>query len=143
MGNQVVVTGGSGFIGSHVVDALIEAGHQVRVIDTSAPHREDVDWARVDLLDGDGLVEAVRGSQAIFHLAAAADVNVVYAHPVEGTALNSLGTVNVLEAARRADAGRVVLASTVWVYAASRETVVDETTCFEPETDRHLYVSTK
>src|SRR5262249_52157004 len=82
-------------------------------------------------------------SEAIFHLAAMADVNDIFAAPVESVALNTLGTVKVLEAARQAEAGRVILASTVWVYAATTGQVVDESTCFQPETDRHLYVSTK
>src|SRR5205085_11136918 len=61
----------------------------------------------------------------------------------ESVALNMLGTARVLEAARRADAGRVILSSTVWVYAATREQVVDEETLFDLDTDRHLYVSQK
>ncbi len=72
-----------------------------------------------------------------------ADVNDIFASPVESVALNTVGTVHVLEAARRADAGRVILASTVWVYAASTKPIVDESTPFEPETDRHIYVTTK
>ncbi|HEU5421915.1 MAG TPA: NAD-dependent epimerase/dehydratase family protein [Nitrolancea sp.] len=142
MRKLIAVTGGSGFIGSHVVDALLGAGYGVRVLDTRAPHREDVEWAAVDLLSDD-VADALAETEAVFHLAAAADVNDVYAAPVESVALNSLATVRLLEAARRAEAGRVILASTVWVYAASRQPVVDETTCFEPESDRHLYVSTK
>jgi UDP-glucose 4-epimerase len=54
-----------------------------------------------------------------------------------------VGTANVLEAARVADAGRVILASTVWVYAATTKQIVDEDTPFEPATNRHIYVSTK
>ena len=143
MSQSVAITGGSGFIGSHVVDAMLGAGHQVRVLDGRAPHRPDVDWTPVDILDGDALVQAVRGADAIFHLAAMADVNDVFAAPVESVALNTLGTVRVLEAARQAEAGRVILASTVWVYAATTGQRVDESTPFDPETDRHLYVSTK
>jgi UDP-glucose 4-epimerase len=141
--SRVSITGGSGFIGSHVVDALLDEGHQVRVIDSRAPHRPDADWMPVDIMDGERLAQAVRGSDAVFHLAAMADVNDIFAAPVESVALNTLGTVKVLEAARQADAGRVILASTVWVYAATTGQVVDESTCFQPETDRHLYVSTK
>jgi UDP-glucose 4-epimerase len=139
----ITVTGGSGFVGSHVVDALIAAGHEVRVIDRRPPLRLDVDWREVDLLDEDALTEAVRGSEAVFHLAAMADVNDVLAHPVESVALNALGTVRVLEAARRADAGRVILASTVWVYSATHGQTVDEQTLFDLDTDKHIYVSEK
>ena len=143
MPQRIAITGGSGFIGSHVVDALLAEGHQVRVLDGRAPHRPDADWMPVDILDQDDLTRAVRGSDVIFHLAAMADVNDIFADPAGSVALNTLGTARVLEAARQADAGRVVLASTVWVYAATSGQRVDETTCFEPETDRHLYVSTK
>ena len=72
-----------------------------------------------------------------------ADVNDVFAAPARATEVNIVGTVNVLEAARQADAGRVILASTVWVYAATSGERVDETTRFDPDTNRHLYVSTK
>jgi UDP-glucose 4-epimerase len=139
----VAITGGSGFIGSHVVDALLAAGHKVRVLDGVAPHRADAEWVPVDILDTEALTETVRGMDAVFHLAAMADVNHVFERPVESVTLNVAGTASVLEAARLAEAGRVILASTVWVYAATRGYLVDESTPFDPETDRHLYVSTK
>jgi len=142
-GRPVAVTGGSGFIGSSVVDALRGAGHAVRVLDPQAPHRDDVDWRRVDVLDLDELTKELDGSGPVFHLAAMADVNDVIAAPAQATQVNVVGTVNVLEAARRSDAGRVILASTVWVYDATRGERVDETTPFDPDTNRHLYVSTK
>jgi UDP-glucose 4-epimerase len=139
----VTITGGSGFVGSHVVDLLAAAGHAVRVLDTQRPRRSDVSWTPVDIMDLDALTRAVRGSDFVFHLAAVADVNDVFAAPAAAVALNVGGTANVLEAARRAEAGRVVLASTVWVYSASLPQQVDEETCFNPTTDRHLYASTK
>jgi UDP-glucose 4-epimerase len=139
----ITVTGGSGFVGSHVVDALIAAGHEVRVIDRQPPLRLEADWREVDLLDEDALTEALRGSDVVFHLAAMADVNHVLANPVRSVELNALGTVRVLEAARRAEAGRVILASTVWVYSATHGQVVDEDTLFDLESDKHIYVSEK
>jgi UDP-glucose 4-epimerase len=139
----VAVTGGSGFIGTHVVDALLEAGCIVRVLDPKPPHRADAEWVPVDVLDTDGLTTALTGAEVIFHLAAIADVNDVIADPTLAIQVNTLGTARVLEAARRADAGRVVLASTVWVYAATTGEVVDENTVFDPNTDRHLYVTSK
>jgi UDP-glucose 4-epimerase len=140
---QITVTGGSGFVGSHVVDALLRAGHDVRVIDQRPPLQLEADWREIDLLDEEALTGALAGSDAVFHLAAMADVNDVLAKPVESVALNALGTVRLLEAARRADTGRVILASTVWVYSATHGQVVDEETLFDLEADKHIYVSEK
>jgi UDP-glucose 4-epimerase len=141
----VAVTGGSGYIGSHVVDALVAAGCTVKVLDQRSPHQADAEWVPCDILDLDGLTRAVAGADLVYHLAAVADVNDVIADPTVAIEVNTLGTSRVLEAARRADAGRVVLASTVWVYAAVApgEGEVDEDTPFDPTTDRHLYVTSK
>lgn len=140
----IAVTGGSGFVGSHVVDALLDAGHAVRVIDPKKPlQADDVDWADVDMLDQEALTDALQGVGPIFHLAAMADVNDIVADPPQSVWLNTFGVARVLEAARRAEAGRVVLSSTVWVYAATHGDEVDETTLFDLQTDRHLYVSEK
>jgi len=98
------------------------------------PHQEDVPASVTD---------ALKNAHAVFHLAAMADVNDIVADPAESVALNTLGVARVLEAGRRADAGRVIVSSTVWVYAATHGDVVDETTPFDLETDRHLYVSEK
>lgn len=143
MKRTVAVTGGSGYIGSHVVDALLDAGCTVKVLDQRAPHRPDAEWVPCDVLDLDGLTQAVEGAELVYHLAAIADVNDVIADPTMAIEVNTLGTSRVLEAARRADAGRVVLASTVWVYAATTGDEVDEDTVFDPSTDRHLYVTSK
>ena len=103
--DTVAVTGGSGFIGSHVVDALLGAGHAVRVLDQRPPLQAEAEWAEVDLLDQDSLTDALKGCGPVFHLAAMADVNQVIAEPAESVAVTALGAARVLEAARRADAG--------------------------------------
>jgi len=139
----IAVTGGSGFVGSHVVDALLGAGYDVRVIDPRQPVQAKVDWADVDMLDQDSVTDALKGVQYVFHLAAMADVNDIIADPAESVALNTLGVARVLEAGRRADTERVIVSSTVWVYAATHGDVVDETTPFDLNTDRHLYVTEK
>src|SRR4051812_38630475 len=140
---RVAVTGGAGFIGSNVVDALIAAGRRVRVLDPVAPHRDDVEWLPTDILDRHAVMAAIEGCGPVIHLAAMADVNEVISDPVRATELNVGGTVNVLDAARQVGAGRVVLASTIWVYDASRGERVDESSPFYADTKRHLYVSTK
>ena len=140
----IAITGGSGFVGSHVVDAMVRAGHQVRVIDPKPPMQgDDVEWADVDMLDQDAITDALKGVGPVFHLAAMADVNDIVADPAGSVELNSMGVARVLEAARRADAGRVLVSSTVWVYAATHGDEVDETTLFDLDTDKHLYVSEK
>src|SRR5712692_4851797 len=117
---RAVVTGGSGFIGSHVVDALKDASYDVTVVDYRAlPHRQDVNFENVDLMDLSSVLSATRGAQHIFHLAAVSNVNYAYKYPVYTTSLNVVGTANVLEAARLNGAQRVYLASTVWVYNGS------------------------
>jgi len=141
---RVAVTGGCGFIGSHVVDKLMDHNIDVRVLDTAGtPHRDDVEHVRVDILDQQALDEATRGMDVIYHLAAVADVNNVARDPTGSVALNILGTANVLEAARRNELRRVILASTVWVYGAAREERVDETSCFDAALTGHVYTTTK
>jgi UDP-glucose 4-epimerase len=143
---NVVVTGGSGFIGSHVVDALADAGHRVTVIDHRVrPHRTDVEFEDVDLLDLSSILAATREAEHIFHLAAVSNVNYAYKYPAYSTALNVMGTTNVLESARVNGAKRVHLASTVWVYNGSPddEQVVDETVPFYLNGAGHIYTSTK
>jgi len=72
----VLVTGGSGFIGSHIVDKLIEHGYDVRVMDLREPHRDDVEWLKGDILNPHDCLAACRDADVVYHLAAIADVNV-------------------------------------------------------------------
>lgn len=142
---KVAVTGGSGFIGSHVVDSMVEAGHQVTVIDHRVrPHRDDVSFEDVDLMDLSSVLSATRGIEHIFHLAAVSNVNSAHKYPVYTTALNIMGTAHVLEAARINAATRVYLASTVWVYNGSpSERPADETVPFYLNGAGHIYTSSK
>ncbi len=142
---KTVVTGGSGFIGSHVVDALIDNGHSVTVVDhRTKPHRTGLQYEDVDLLDLSSVLVALRGAEHIFHLAAVSNVNYAHKYPVFTASLNVLGTANVLEAARITGAKRVHLASTVWVYnGAPGKDLVEETTPFYMDGAGHIYTSTK
>lgn len=140
---EVAVTGGAGFIGSHVVDHLIAAGHRVRVLDLKPPHRADVDWRSNNLCIPAEALEATRGCDAIMHLAAMANVNDVAAAPHESIELNVSATGALLEAARVHGLSHFVFASTVWVYEASDETNVDETTPLRPDGAKHLYTAEK
>jgi UDP-glucose 4-epimerase len=142
---KVAVTGGSGFIGSHVVDALIDAGHTVTVIDhRTKPHRSDVKYEDVDLLDLSSVLAATRETEHVFHLAAVSNVNHAFKYPVFTASLNVMGTANVLEAARINGVKRVHFASTVWVYnGAPGKEQVEETSPFYMDGAGHIYTSTK
>lgn len=142
---KVAVTGGSGFIGSHVVDALVEAGHEVTVIDHRCrPHRDDVGFEDVDLMEMSSVLSATRGAEHIFHLAAVSNVNYAHKYPVYSTALNVMGTTHVLEAARINGVKRVHLASTVWVYnGAPNGKPADESVPFYLDGAGHIYTSSK
>jgi UDP-glucose 4-epimerase len=140
---DVLVTGGAGFIGSHVVDRLLADGHRPRIYDLRrSPHHPagDVQAMRGDIADLPRLSRAMRGCDAVIHLAAAADVADVQAAPAESEERNAHGTLNVLEAARSTEVGRVVYASTIWVYSDT-EGVLEESAPLMPPA--HLYSATK
>lgn len=143
--STVAVTGGSGFIGSHVVDALLDKGHEVTVIDHRVrPHRPDVKFEDVDLMDFSSVLSATGGAEHVFHLAAVSNVNTAYKYPVYSTALNVMGTTHVLEAARINKAKRVYLASTVWVYnGIPNGRVADESVPFYLNGAGHIYTTSK
>ncbi len=141
--SKVLVTGGSGFIGSHVVDKLYDAGFQPRIYDLQeSPHHEpdSVDTVTGDLFDHDALCAAMEDCEAVIHLAAYADVGIVAKEPVQAEECNSRGTLAVLEAAKATDT-RVVYGSTIWVYGASGDGLIDEDAPLGlPD---HLYTASK
>jgi UDP-glucose 4-epimerase len=141
---RVLVTGGSGFIGSHVVDKLRARGHEPVIYDLRpSPWHEpgSVDTVLGSITDREALERALHSCDAVAHLAAVADVNDVHAEPEDAERVNARGTVTVLEAARRAGVKRIVYASTIWVYSDCEPEAVDEDTLLPPPS--HLYTSTK
>jgi UDP-glucose 4-epimerase len=143
---RVLVTGGSGFIGSHVVDKLRARGHEPVIYDLRPSPWHDGEDAAVDtvfgsITDREGLERALHSCDAVAHLAAVADVNDVHASPEDAERVNARGTVAVLEACRRAGVKRIVYASTIWVYSDCEPDEVDEDTLLPPPS--HLYTSTK
>lgn len=124
-----LVTGGAGFIGSHLVERLIALGHRVRVLDDlSEGRRENLAavWDRIEFIEGDlrdpeTVRRAVCGVEYILHQAALRSVPRSVEDPVTTTAVNVLGTVNLLRAACDAGVRRVVFASSSSVYGETAE----------------------
>lgn len=130
------VTGGAGFIGSHIVQALVGRGDRVRVLDNfSTGHRENlganaakVEIIEADLNDAAAVGRAVAGCEVVFHQAALASVPRSIEHPLDTHAACASGTLNVLDQARRAGVRRVV-------YAASSSAYGNQPTPRKTETD--------
>jgi UDP-glucose 4-epimerase len=141
---RVLVTGGAGFIGSHVVDKLRARGHQPVIYDLRPSPWHDTDEVETvigSITDREALERALENCDAVAHLAAMADVNDVHRDPEDAEQVNARGTAAVLEAARRAGVKRVAYASTIWVYSDCAPDEVDEETLLAPPS--HLYTSTK
>jgi UDP-glucose 4-epimerase len=143
---KVMVTGGSGFIGSHVVDALIESGHEVLIYDLASPiYGQKCRYAQGDVNDSEMLIRSSRGYDAIYHMAAEANVNIFYETPVLSNYNTSNSTISVLECARKNNIGRVLLSSTEWIYGSiegEENTQITEESVYAQYPD-HLYTSSK
>lgn len=119
---KVLVTGGAGFIGSHLVEALLHSGHQVCVLDNlSSGKRENINGLAIDLVvgdirDWDAVSQAVVGYDFVFHQAALVSVPESLADPRLNHEINVTGAFHVFEAARQAGVKRVVYASSAAVY---------------------------
>jgi UDP-glucose 4-epimerase len=116
------VTGGAGFIGSHLVRALLERGLRVRVIDNLSVGRSDRVPGEAILIEGDitdheSIAEAVEGCDVVFHLAARVAIRSSFEFAFEDAMTNVGGTARVLRAAEQAGARKVVVASSMAVYA--------------------------
>jgi UDP-glucose 4-epimerase len=126
---KVLVTGGGGFIGSHLVRRLLDEGHEVRVLDNFATGRRE---NLLEILDAIELIEgdiqsderahtAVRGCEVVFHQAALPSVPRSIQDPLTTNAVSVTGTLNVLLAARDADVRRVIFSSSSSIYGAGKE----------------------
>src|SRR5687768_4311005 len=113
------VVGGSGFLGSHVADALVEAGHRVRILDRTPSQwlREGQEMIVGDILDPGVVERAISGCSVVYNFAAIADLDEALSLPVETVRVNVLGNVQLLEACRRHRVERYVYASTVYVHS--------------------------
>jgi UDP-N-acetylglucosamine/UDP-N-acetylgalactosamine 4-epimerase len=127
-GAAVLVTGGAGFIGSHLVDALLACGASVRVLDNLSTGRtvnirhclERIDFVQGDIRDPQTCESACAGTACVFHQAALGSVPRSIADPATSIAVNVTGTANVFAAARKAGVKRVVYASSSSIYGDSQ-----------------------
>lgn len=143
---KIIVAGGSGFIGSHVVDVFLEQGYEVVIYDLDAPrYGQSCAYVRGDTRDIDRMVQVFENGDIVYLLAAEANVNRFYESPVYSNDITANSTLSVLEAARRTGGARVILASTEWVYGSlpdAGEAMVTEGTPYAESPD-HLYTSSK
>jgi dTDP-L-rhamnose 4-epimerase len=118
---RVLVTGGAGFIGSHVVDALVDRGDEVRVLDTASSAPDGVDHHRADVRDPDAVRGAIAGVDAVCHQAAMVGLGVDFADAPAYVSHNDQGTAVLLSALHEQRfRGRLVLASSMVVYGEGR-----------------------
>lgn len=139
---RIVVTGGSGFVGHYLTRKFLERGYDVTVLDKQKPSDKDAEWNSVDILNLDELVECLNGVDVVYHLAAIADASFAARNPLLTVKINVEGTANVLEACRINKVKRLMYASTIWVYNASKEYKVDEYTLLTTNT-KHVYTTSK
>jgi UDP-glucose 4-epimerase len=121
-----LVTGGAGFIGSHLVDRLVGEGASVRVVDNFSTGRAEnvnpgADMVEGDITDYDLMARLTEGVDVVFHLAAVGSVARSVENPLVSDRANTHGTLTVLKAAVEAKAGRVVFASSSSVYGGAAE----------------------
>jgi UDP-glucose 4-epimerase len=135
---KALVTGGGGFIGSNLVRALLEAGHDVRVLDNfSTGNRANLSGLDIEVVEGElrsyeRVHNAVRGTEVVFHLGALGSVPRSVQDPLTSSAVNIEGTLNVLLAARDEGIRRVVYSSSSSVYGTRRELPVTEGQASDP-----------
>jgi len=135
-----IVTGGAGFIGSHIVEKLKRLDHMVVVIDNEYSDNDNFHWRKdtlnvnIDITDYKALKQACTGADYIFHLAAEARIGPAIENPVNALNINTMGTCNVLQCAREVGAKKVLYSSTSSGYglneAPNVETQPDD--CLNP-----------
>ncbi len=150
---RVLVTGAAGFIGSHLTEALVQAGASVRAF-VRYNSRNDYGWLaaidpetlrdveifRGDLTNPDAVLGGAQGCNTILHLGALIPIPYSYRHPREFVAANVEGTLNILEAARRLDVSRVIHTSSSEVYGTALRVPIDEQHPLHPQSP---YAATK
>jgi len=136
---KVLVTGADGFIGSHLTESLLEQGYEVKAftyynsfnswgwLDTLPKEKlNQIEIFSGDIRDPNGVAEAMKGIDQVFHLAALIAIPFSYHSPDSYVDTNIKGTLNVLQAARKLDTGRVLITSTSEVYGTAMYVPIDE-----------------
>ena len=152
-GKKVLITGGAGFIGSHLVDLLLRLGSQITVYDRFDDFypgkeanvqeflgRKGFRLVRDDILNSEALGSAMKGADVVFHLAAQAGVRYCMQFPNKANEVNVTGTLNVLEAARKNKVKKLIYASSSSVYGVPVRVPMDEG---HPQLPTNLYGATK
>lgn len=143
-GKRVLVTGADGFIGSHLVEALLDEGCEVRAfvfynsfnswgwLDTLPKEKRDrIEIFAGDIRDPNGVREAIKGIDIVFHLAALIAIPFSYHSPDSYVDTNIKGTLNVLQASRDFDVNKILVTSTSEVYGTARYVPIDENHPFQ------------
>jgi len=152
-GKRVLVTGAGGFIGSHLVEELVRAGASVRgfvrynsrndygwLEDVAPEVLAEVEIFRGDLANPEAVTGGVEGRELVLHVGALIPIPYSYKHPREYVEANVVGTLNVLEAARRAEVSRIVHTSTSEAYGTAQYVPIDE---LHPLNAQSPYAATK
>jgi len=137
---KALVTGGAGFIGSNIANHLLDTGHTVTILDNlSSGFRANlkpvpqVDFIEGDVRDAATVERAMRGVEVVFHLAASVGNKRSIDHPLDDAAINVLGTLNVLEAARHAGTRKVVFSSSAGIFGELKTLPIREDHPAEPD----------
>ncbi len=138
---NTLVTGGAGFIGSNLAALLITRGHQVTILDNlTSGYRENLKalgrarFIEGDVRDGKAVDEAMRNTEVVFHLAASVGNTRAIEHPLLDSEINVLGTLTILEAARRHGVRKVVFSSSAGIFGELKTLPINEDHPVEPDT---------
>jgi dTDP-L-rhamnose 4-epimerase len=143
--NHILITGGAGFIGSHLADALLAHGHRVRALDNLSPQvhggaptrpeylDDEVELIRGDMRDAEVVRLALKGIDVVYHLAAAVGVGQSMYEIAHYTAVNNLGTAVLLEVLAAQPVGQLIVASSMSLYGEGLYRCADGSTCLGEE----------
>ncbi len=138
---KTLVTGGAGFIGSNLVRQLLSEGHEVTALDNlSSGYRSNLDalpaarFIEGDIRDDAAVADAVRGAEVVFHLAASVGNKRSVDHPLLDADINVIGTLKVLEAARRVGVRKIVASSSAGIFGELKTLPIREDHPVEPDT---------